>query len=188
MFMKDFEVSGLCLSNTSKLSRSSTRFQNLPANCTLPWVQGGPELECILIKRKATRVGCVVRSGCLRLLDVFSDVFVVRSVQTMWPSGSSSQMFEQRLDLRRSAPKSFAASHHFAASFGQIHRIFKHILWNLTSQLLQPSLCSCVLSYLSCCSTLSNAENQYQLQGNSVAAQDHGFQFLEGRDLGKAWR
>lgn len=48
--MKDFvevsAVSGLCpLSNTSKLSRSSTRFQSLPANCTLPWVQGGPELE-----------------------------------------------------------------------------------------------------------------------------------------------
>lgn len=78
MFMKDFEVSGLCpLSNTSKLSRSSTRFQSLPANCTLPWVQGWPELERINIKRKATHVGCVTRSGCLGLVDVFSHVFVL---------------------------------------------------------------------------------------------------------------
>ena len=76
--MKDFEVSGPCpLSNTSKLSRSSTRFQSLPANCTLPWVQGWPELERINIKRKATHVGCVTRFGCLGLVDVFSHVFVL---------------------------------------------------------------------------------------------------------------
>ena len=95
-----------------------------------------------------------------------ADVFVlVRSVQTIGSREAIRRCSSRDRTSGGRHPRALqlrTISRHFSVKFFEF--LLKFDVWNLTSQLLQPSLCSFVLSYLSCYSTLSNAENQYQLE------------------------